>query len=134
MRATLARCVLAIVLNISGDSLMDVTPSDPTPKRSKSKAKVEAAPKKEPAKKSAVSAKPVKAKKARVAVPVTVTPAQIVAAPAQVVSTAGLTLTDLQHEIAVAAYFLAAQRNFAPGFELDDWLQAERQVREARIA
>jgi hypothetical protein len=28
--------------------------------------------------------------------------------------------------IAEAAYFIAAQRNFAPGHELDDWLAAER--------
>lgn len=31
--------------------------------------------------------------------------------------------------IATTAYFLAAQRNFAPGQELDDWLEAERRVR-----
>lgn len=31
--------------------------------------------------------------------------------------------------IATAAYFLAAKRNFAPGHELDDWLEAERLVR-----
>jgi hypothetical protein len=31
--------------------------------------------------------------------------------------------------IAVAAYFLAAERNFEPGRELDDWLEAERRTR-----
>jgi hypothetical protein len=31
--------------------------------------------------------------------------------------------------IATAAYYLAAARNFAPGHELDDWLEAERSVR-----
>lgn len=31
--------------------------------------------------------------------------------------------------IATTAYFIAAQRNFAPGQELDDWLEAERRVR-----
>ena len=30
--------------------------------------------------------------------------------------------------IATAAYFIAAERNFEPGHELDDWLEAERQV------
>jgi hypothetical protein len=30
--------------------------------------------------------------------------------------------------IAIAAYFLAEQRSFAPGHELDDWLTAEAQV------
>lgn len=31
--------------------------------------------------------------------------------------------------IATAAYYLAAARNFTPGHELDDWLEAERTVR-----
>lgn len=31
--------------------------------------------------------------------------------------------------IATAAYYLAAARNFSPGHELDDWLEAERTVR-----
>ncbi len=35
----------------------------------------------------------------------------------------------LQGMIATAAYFLAAQRNFEPGRELEDWLEAERRVR-----
>lgn len=30
--------------------------------------------------------------------------------------------------IATAAYYIAAERNFAPGNEIDDWLMAERQV------
>lgn len=30
-----------------------------------------------------------------------------------------------QDEVAEAAYFLAQQRDFAPGFELEDWLTAE---------
>lgn len=32
------------------------------------------------------------------------------------------------HRIAVAAYFLAEQRGFAPNGELDDWLAAERSL------
>jgi hypothetical protein len=32
-----------------------------------------------------------------------------------------------QAEIAKAAYFLAQQRGFAPGHELDDWLAAEKE-------
>ncbi|HKE95658.1 MAG TPA: DUF2934 domain-containing protein [Povalibacter sp.] len=35
----------------------------------------------------------------------------------------------LDERIATTAYFLAAERNFSPGHELDDWLEAERQVR-----
>jgi hypothetical protein len=33
--------------------------------------------------------------------------------------------SPLAEEIAVAAYYRAEQRGFAPGGELDDWLQAE---------
>jgi hypothetical protein len=32
--------------------------------------------------------------------------------------------------ISVAAYFLAEQRGFAPGCNLDDWLRAEQQIKE----
>lgn len=110
---------------------MDAIPSSPTPKRTKSKAKVEAAPKKEPTKKAAAPA--ARSKKARVApAPVADASPITVATNVEVVSTSGLTSTDLQHEIAMAAYFLAERRNFSPGHELDDWLQAERQVRETR--
>ena len=35
---------------------------------------------------------------------------------------------ELGGMIATAAYYLAERRHFAPGFELDDWLAAERQV------
>jgi len=112
---------------------MDVTPSTPSSKRTKSKPKVAAAPKKEPVKKAAASA-PAKSKKARIATPAAaVKPVEPLKTTIEVLSTSGLTLTDLQHEIAIAAYFLAEQRNFTAGHELDDWLQAERQVREARM-
>jgi hypothetical protein len=130
----MARCVLAILLNNSEEIfLMDVTPSTPSPKRTKSKSKVDAAPKKEPAKKAAASV-PAKIKKARIAVPAAaVKPVESLTTTVEVLSTSGLTLSDRQHEIAIAAYFLAEQRNFTAGHELDDWLQAERQVREARM-
>jgi hypothetical protein len=36
---------------------------------------------------------------------------------------------ELLGMIALAAYFLAEQRNFEPGHEMDDWLEAERQIR-----
>lgn len=32
-----------------------------------------------------------------------------------------------------AAYFKAEKRGFAPGHELDDWLEAEREVDEASV-
>jgi hypothetical protein len=37
--------------------------------------------------------------------------------------------TDLHALIAVAAYFRAEQRGFSPGYELDDWLAAEADIR-----
>jgi hypothetical protein len=33
--------------------------------------------------------------------------------------------------IAEAAYFRALERNFAPGMEIDDWLEAEREIDSA---
>lgn len=35
---------------------------------------------------------------------------------------------ELSGMIARAAYYIAAQRNFMPGNELDDWLTAERDI------
>ena len=31
---------------------------------------------------------------------------------------------DMHHVIAVAAYYLAERRNFEPGYEMEDWLNA----------
>ncbi len=39
------------------------------------------------------------------------------------------TVLDMQPMIATAAYYLAEQRNFAPGYELQDWLAAEQLIR-----
>jgi hypothetical protein len=39
-----------------------------------------------------------------------------------------ISLQERQQLIAKAAYFRAQQRNFAPGGELDDWLQSESEV------
>jgi hypothetical protein len=35
---------------------------------------------------------------------------------------------EIKAKIAIEAYYLAAQRDFSPGRELDDWLEAERRV------
>jgi hypothetical protein len=48
-------------------------------------------------------------------------------------ATAGNSQTDFSEDerrrmIAKAAYFRAAQRGFAPGGELEDWLAAQREV------
>lgn len=41
-------------------------------------------------------------------------------------------LEELRHrKIEEAAYFMAQQRDFAPGYELDDWIEAERDIDEA---
>jgi DUF2934 family protein len=37
-------------------------------------------------------------------------------------------MADMSCMIATAAFYLAAERHFAPGHELDDWLEAERRV------
>jgi hypothetical protein len=42
--------------------------------------------------------------------------------------TADLNARQRAERIAVAAYFLAEQRAFAPNHELDDWLAAERSL------
>jgi hypothetical protein len=37
---------------------------------------------------------------------------------------------DLRRRIEMQAYFKAKARGFEPGYELEDWLQAEREVRQ----
>jgi len=36
---------------------------------------------------------------------------------------------EMRRQIAEAAYYRAKQRGFAPGYELEDWVQAESEVR-----
>jgi Protein of unknown function (DUF2934) len=36
--------------------------------------------------------------------------------------------TDVYDKVAQLAYFKAEQRGFMPGYELDDWLDAEKEV------
>ena len=38
------------------------------------------------------------------------------------------TPAEREHMIAIAAYFLAEQRGFAPGGATEDWYRAERQI------
>ena len=48
-----------------------------------------------------------------------------------VVDTAGRVLQtpdELRNKIAVAAYYRAERRNFEPGGEMEDWLDAEAEV------
>jgi hypothetical protein len=50
-------------------------------------------------------------------------------APAEIIAATPDVPLDLNEMIATAAFYLAAERSFAPGYELDDWLEAERRVR-----
>jgi len=43
-------------------------------------------------------------------------------------STEASTNTDVYDKVAQLAYFKAEQRGFIPGNELDDWLDAEKEV------
>jgi len=44
------------------------------------------------------------------------------------VGATGVTAVTQEQMIAVAAYFRAEQRGFSPGQEVDDWLQAEKEI------
>lgn len=96
---------------------MDLDSAGSTPKRSRSKAKT-ANPGSE-----AVAKKPTRSRKAKATsepAAITVTSITAIATPRD---------DELLGMIATAAYYRAEQRNFAPGHELDDWLEAERQIR-----
>lgn len=45
--------------------------------------------------------------------------------------TAGNAGAPRAEDVAVAAYYRAERRGFTPGHELDDWLEAERELRPA---
>lgn len=95
---------------------MQTTPGSPPPKRTRAKAKSDSAQpvitvKKSRARKTAPAAEP---------------------APEVIPAEARATEWDagqVNSMVATAAYFLAAERGFAPGHELDDWLEAERRVK-----
>lgn len=100
---------------------MDLTPASTT-KRTRSKAAtapVKAAP--SPAAKPAMSAKPVRSRK-KVTEPAVIKDSPIITAATPIDT------DQMNAMIATAAYYLAAQRNFAPGNEVGDWLTAEQQV------
>jgi hypothetical protein len=44
-----------------------------------------------------------------------------------------VTAKEMRQLVAEAAYFRAANRDFAPGGEIDDWLLAEREVAESVV-
>lgn len=42
----------------------------------------------------------------------------------------GQAAEERHHRIAVAAYYRAERRGFAPGCEMDDWFEAEAEIRQ----
>lgn len=118
---------------------MEITPatSAATPKTrtSKVRAAAEAEPTKsaatkkaKPAVKTTVIASPPASKPKKADSPRKLTAKTKVTAPAKSVKVTQPSIEELGGMIAQAAYYIAAQRNFAPGNELDDWLNAEREI------
>lgn len=91
---------------------MEATPDTSPGKRTRAKPKVVT---KDPVETQSAAAKKPRAPRKTLTVKA---PEQLTTAPAE----------DVGEMIATAAYYLAAARNFTPGNELDDWLQAERAV------
>lgn len=89
---------------------------------------MEFTPDSSPARRSRAQPKPAAAKKPRAARKSPTVKATATADAAVVAATLDPTPEDVGSMIATAAYYLAAARNFSPGHELDDWLEAERAV------
>lgn len=103
---------------------MEMTPdSSPgtSPKRTRAKPKIVV-------KSSSAAAAAAPAKKPRVPRK-TLTTKAAASEPSVVAAAIEPSGEELDGMIATAAYYLAAARNFTPGHELDDWLEAERSVR-----
>ncbi|MBM0104205.1 DUF2934 domain-containing protein [Steroidobacter sp. S1-65] len=102
---------------------MEFTPDTSPPKRTRAKPKIAAGVTAQTP--SAVVKKPRAPRK-------TPTSKTAPAAPATEVQVVAATLDPTREDvgtmIATAAYYLAAARNFSPGHELDDWLEAERAI------
>ena len=89
---------------------------------------MEFTPESSPAKRSRAQPKPAAAKKPRAARKSPTAKTTAAADAAVVAATLEPAPEDVGSMIATAAYYLAAARNFSPGHELDDWLEAERAV------
>ena len=98
---------------------METSSDSSSAKRSRAKPK---------AAKTSVAALPEAAKKPRPASKSPTAKTTPVTEVAVVAATLEPTPEDIGGMIATAAYYLAAARNFSPGHELDDWLEAERAV------
>ena len=64
----------------------------------------------------------------RAAAPRQPTSVQRAAAPMESGLSAGANPEETRRQIAEAAYYRAKQRGFAPGRELEDWIEAESEV------
>ena len=96
---------------------MEISPDSSPAKRSRAR------PKLNPAEEQPEAAKkPRAARKSPTAKTTSTTDVAVVAATPEPTS------EDVGSMIATAAYYLAAARNFLPGHELEDWLEAERAV------
>lgn len=94
---------------------MHISAGAPPPKRARAKASEESA------KLPIVTTRKPRARKPAEGEMLAGAPAEVVAMQASGEDLSGL--------IATTAYFIAAERNFAAGHELEDWLEAERRVR-----
>ena len=104
---------------------MEFTPDTSPPKRTRAKPKAAAAAPDQT--QSAAVKKPRPPRKTPTAK--TAAAERAAATEVQVVAaTLDPTPEDVGTMIATAAYYLAAARNFSPGHELDDWLEAERAI------
>ena len=102
---------------------MEVNTGTPA-KRGRAKVKTPAVPAAEVTKTAAAPAKKTRATKK-----VTVSTITVATVPAATAEIKQLPSADeLRGMIAMAAYYRAVERHFAPGHELDDWLAAERQI------
>ena len=99
---------------------MEISSDSSPAKRSRAKPKVTA--------KESADATVSAAKKPRAPRKSPTAKATIAADGAVVAATLEPAAEDVGSMIATAAYYLAAARNFSPGHELDDWLEAERAV------
>lgn len=111
---------------------MEITPSSSTPRTTKVRAAKPAAPKASAPTKKSVATKPIATK--TVAAKAVATKPKVAAAPRKRKPELATTpqapaSRDLTPMIATAAYYLAEQRQFVPGYEMADWLTAEQLIR-----
>lgn len=84
----------------------------------------------EPASKNRAARKTPSAKRAKAVAPETPPSGMLTGAPAP---KSPLTARERHRMTAEAAYYRAERRDFAPGEELRDWLEAEEQLRAAKF-